>query len=743
MANSTETTGSDIFRLEEVGSKSKIWKLIFDLPGEKVNKLSRKVMADFEGQVLPKLEVMAKEGRIDAAILVSRKPNNFIAGADIDMIMATRSAEEAEELSKAGHLMMNHWEDLPFPTVAAVDGACLGGGCELSLASTAIVMSDNPSARIGLPEVNLGIIPGSGGCVRLPRKLGIAGALDLILTGKTLNGQKAYKTGLADGFLPRQDFEGSVVKWTEQNMNSLKMGFRIAKDPKLGGVGGPVGIAMEKTFVGRNVIYKKAREGVLSKSRGHYPAPIEAINVLRTNHSECGPKLRGNARNKALAVEARAFGKLAATDVSKNLIRIFFLTEGVKKSKGLPSGVVAEAHPVHAAAVLGAGVMGGGIAQLAADKNIPIRMKDLGAQALTAGIQQATRIFQGSLKRKRINRREFIQKLNHIAPVTDYSGFKNADVVIEAIVENMNVKKTVFQELEGQIKDNCIVASNTSSLSISEMQTAFKKPERFVGMHFFNPVHRMPLVEVIRGKQSSNEAVSTIFQLSKQLGKTPIVVKDAPGFLVNRILLPYMGESIFLVEEGAPIPDVDRALVQFGMPMGPIELVDEVGTDTAEKVSHIFHEAFGERSKPSEISTKLSGSKRLGKKNGKGFYVYAEGGKQKTLDPEIYGMLGVTPAPGKITDAEMVERCMLRMINEAAMCLDEEIVSSAGEVDIGMIMGTGFPPFRGGLLRYADTLGAAHVVERLRDYEKKYGLRFKPSEAMLNRAARNQKFYAE
>jgi 3-hydroxyacyl-CoA dehydrogenase/enoyl-CoA hydratase/3-hydroxybutyryl-CoA epimerase len=449
-----------------------------------------------------------------------------------------------------------------------------------------------------------------------------------------------------------------------------------------------------------------------------------------------------------MGVEAQAFGKLAAGDVSKNLIGLFFLTEGVKKSNGLPQpqtntgGVKVKAHEVHSAAVLGAGVMGGGIAQLLADKEISVRMKDLTTQALTAGIQAASRVFQSSLKKKRINKRQYLQKLSHIAPVTDYSGFSGADVVVEAIVENMNVKKKVFQELEGFVKDDCIVASNTSSLSVSEMQTAFKNPARFVGMHFFNPVHRMPLVEVIRGNQSSDEAVSTIFQFSKKLGKTPIVVKDSPGFLVNRILGPYMGEAVYLVQDGVPIPELDAAVVKFGMPMGPIELIDEVGIDVAEKVAHVFNDAFGERMKPSELNAKVIAAKHLGKKNGKGFYTYDSTGREKKFDPEIYSILGVEPKAGAVSDEEIVERCVLAMINEAAMCLDEQVVATPAELDLGMIMGTGFPPFRGGLCRYADTLGPQAILEKLKKYEAKLGLRFRPSEAIVKRAKSGQKFYS-
>jgi 3-hydroxyacyl-CoA dehydrogenase / enoyl-CoA hydratase / 3-hydroxybutyryl-CoA epimerase len=454
-----------------------------------------------------------------------------------------------------------------------------------------------------------------------------------------------------------------------------------------------------------------------------------------------GEKLRGAARDQALAREAKGFGKLAATEISKNLIRLFFLTEGVKKSKGLAAGVDAVAQPVRSAAVLGAGVMGGGIAQLFADKNVTTRMKDLNTQALALGVQAAARVFGSSLKRKRINRRQLIQKLNHIAPTLDYSGFHSVDLVVEAVVENMEIKKKVFRELEGHVRADCVVASNTSSLSVSEMQGAFTKPERFVGLHFFNPVHRMPLVEVIRGAKSSDEAVSTTYQFAKAMGKTPIVVKDSPGFLVNRLLGPYMVESINLVTDGVPIPEIDQAMLEFGMPMGPLELVDEVGVDVAEKVAKVFHEAFGERMRPAPLNKKVVEAGRLGKKTGKGIYEYGKDGRDRKFNPEIYGLLGVTPQSGGVSAEEIVERCVLPMINEAARCLEEGVVASASELDLGMIMGTGFPPFRGGLLRYADTLGARHVVDRLNHYRERFGVRYEPSPALLARAEHGQKFY--
>lgn len=730
------------FKLEDRSQQwgAKLWSLTFDLPNEKVNKLSKAVIVEMEA-LLPELEAMGKEGRIDALILQSGKAGNFIAGADIEMIQSCASEKEAQELSATGHRISNRWEDLPFPTIAAVNGSCLGGGCELALASSAIVMSDDSAAKIGLPEVMLGLIPGMGGCIRLPQKVGLATALDLILTGKALSGDRALRAGLVEATLPRQNFMDSVYRWAVTQLPALKAGKRIAKEPKLGGMGGIAGTVFEKTSVGRGMIFKKAREGVLSKTRGQYPAPLEALATLEKAGVCYGERLRGQARDRALALEAEGFGRMAVTEVSKNLVRLFFMTEGVKKSSGLPAGATAKAQEIRWAGVLGAGVMGGGIAQLLAEKDIPTRMKDLNTQALALGVQSASAIFQKQVKRKRINRRQYLQKMSLISPLLDFSAFGKLDLVVEAVVEKLEVKQKVFQELEGYVSDRCVIASNTSSLPISEMQKVMKRPERFVGMHFFNPVHKMPLVEVIRGEKTSDEAVTTIFQFCKKIGKTPVVVKDAPGFLVNRLLVAFLNEAIYLLIDGAPIDEIDQVLSDFGMPMGALELIDEVGVDVGDKVLHILHDAFGARMLPAPLTSKVLAAGRLGKKAGKGLYTYEGREKKKVLDPKIYEILGVTPQPGAISSEEIVERCILPMINEATRCLEEGIVSSASELDLGMIMGTGFPPFRGGLLRYADTLGAQTIVDRLRKYQERFGARFEPAPALIARAQHEQRFY--
>jgi 3-hydroxyacyl-CoA dehydrogenase/enoyl-CoA hydratase/3-hydroxybutyryl-CoA epimerase len=744
--NNPGKSGGKAFQLEDLGRDAgyKLFSITFDIPGEKVNKFSAAVITEFES-VIEELERRGKAGEIEALVFRSGKPGNFIAGADINMIQAAKTAEEAYTLSRKGQRLLDRWEDLPFPTIVAINGTTMGGGCELSLASSAIIMSNDPAARIGLPEVNIGVIPGMGGCVRLPRKVGLAGALDLILTGKTLTGDRAVKAGLAEAALAKENFDEGVKVWVKQNLERLKAGERIAKEPKLAGTGGMMGSVLEKTPFGRAFILKKARSGVISKTRGHYPAPLEAIQVLSDNGAHYAGekvKIRGNDRDQQMDREARGFGKMAATSISKNLIRLFFLTESVKKSKGVAGDVKVE--KVSAAAVLGAGVMGGGIAQLYAEKGISARMKDISTKALTLGMQSAQKIFYRNLQKRKLTQRQYQQKLNLIAPVLDFSGFKGVDFVVEAVIEKMDIKKSVLRDLEKEVRDDCVIASNTSSLSITEMQTAMAKPERFGGMHFFNPVHRMPLVEVIRGDKTNDETVAKIYSFSKQLGKTPIVVKDRPGFLVNRLLMPYMNEATWLLADGAEIDAIDEALLDFGMPMGPMELIDEVGVDVGEKVAHILHDGFGARMEPAPFNTKIVASGRLGKKNGKGLYQYLDAsGKKKELNPEIYTILGVTPVRGKVSKEEIIDRSILPMINEASRCLDEKIVESAAEVDLGMIMGTGFPPFRGGLLRYADSVGAKAIVEKLRKYQAKYGARYEPAPGLVKMAETGATFHRD
>ncbi|RIK58521.1 hypothetical protein DCC62_29375, partial [candidate division KSB1 bacterium] len=468
------------------------------------------------------------------------------------------------------------------------------------------------------------------------------------------------------------------------------------------------GFLLEKNFLGRRVLFEQARKRVKAEAKGHYPAPLLALEAV-----EKGYPLDLRA---GLAIEAELLGKAIVTNVSKNLIKVFYLSEEMKRDKGVVQFTGAP-QEFQRLGVLGAGVMGGGIAQLLAHNNLPARMKDVNFAAVAKGTEAAL-----------------------ISGTVDYSGFHRVDLVIEAIVENLDLKKKVFAELDSLVPAHAVLASNTSSLPITEMAKATKRPDKVAGLHFFNPVHLMPLIEVIRGEQTSDETVASLVAFAKKLGKTPIVVKDSPGFLVNRILAVYMAEASRMLQAGGTIEEIDKALVDFGMPMGPFNLIDEVGIDVAAKVGKIMIEAFGERMGVSGALDKLVTDGRLGKKNGKGFYLYR--GKEKQIDQNVYALLNLAPAKGQhFAKHEPEERCVLMMINEAAMCLSEGIIRRPHEVDAGMIFGTGFPPFRGGLLRYADSLGSNRVVERLEYYAGKLGDHFKPAAMLVEMAQQEKSFY--
>lgn len=739
------SSGLSKFKIKKADSSQKIKLLtvIFDTPNEKVNKLDLEVFEEIK-TVIGIVKEEINKNACDAVVVFSGKENQFIAGADINLFQGFKTSDDAMALSAQGQGLLNELEDLKVPVVAAIDGPALGGGLETALACSAIVMSTNPAAKVGLPEVLLGILPGLGGCVRLPRKVGIATAFDLILSGKTLDGARAERAGLADGLVPKENFQANVIQWIEKNYSKLKSQARIARKPKLGGMGGVVGSILESTPFGQKIIFSKARQTVMSKTKGKYPAPLEIIQVIKSNGVGYRSSLSSMKRLKCLKREAEGFGRLALTPESQNLVKLFFMTEEVKKSNGLSESSSAKAEKIASASVLGAGVMGGGIAQLFADKGISVRMKDVNVKGLETGIQSASGLFQKKLKQRRITKREYQQKLNLIAPVLSYDGFSGLGLVVEAVVENLDIKKSVLKELETKVSERCVIASNTSSLSISEMQTVMSKPERFVGMHFFNPVHMMPLVEVIRGKQTNDEAVTTVFQLCKKLGKTPVVVGDCAGFLVNRLLIPYLNEAVWLLSEGVPIDEMDKALLDFGMPMGPMELIDEIGIDVGAKVLPILYQAYGERMKPTTLLDQVAKNKEyLGRKSAKGFYVYESlRSRKKSLDPKIYSILGVTPKPGKMKPEQIVDRLILPMINEASRCLEERIVDTPENVDLGMIMGTGFPLFRGGLLRYADSLGPEEIVKRLNHIQTQVdGIRYEPAPVMMKRKDENRSFY--
>jgi 3-hydroxyacyl-CoA dehydrogenase/enoyl-CoA hydratase/3-hydroxybutyryl-CoA epimerase len=703
--------------------KGDIALLEWDLYREKVNKLSAPVM----GRLKDVVEEL-KNSKFKAVVLISRKPKIFIAGADIDEIKKINTKEEFTTVLTQAHEILNAFEDLPMVTVAAIHGACLGGGCELVLACDYRLCSDAPETRIGLPEVNLGIIPGFGGCVRLPRVVGLQNSLDIILAGKSVDGRKAEKIGLVDASVPAGQLEERAMAFAREKMDGGKR--RRRHQPR------GMKDKFTESLLGRPVAYAMAKKEVLKKSKGFYPAPLKALEVVKRTYGS-------NNRTKALNIEMRGFMEVATTEISKNLIDLFFMMEAVKKQTGV-EGKDVKPHKVEHMAVLGAGTMGGGIAQVAADKGIAVRMKDITHEALALGFRHASEVFGKAMKRKRLTKHDFDAKMSKISGTLDFTGFKQMDVVVEAIVEDMNIKKKVIAETAKHCGPETIIATNTSSLSVTEMAEAAPNPANFVGMHFFNPVDKMPLVEVIRGPKTSDEATATIFDLSKKMGKIPVVVKDGPGFLVNRLLMPYLIETMFILQDGMDVATVDDWYTdKFGMPMGPFRLMDEVGLDVCIKVVKIFHKSLGDRIEVPGMMDALYDSKRLGKKNGRGFYLYDDKGKQLSVDKSVYSDLGLKSPSNPLSEKECLERGVFTMINEAALALIEDrIVAHPQDVDLAMIMGTGFPAFRGGLLKYADSLGSQYVAQELEVYASKCGARLKPTQPLLNLAKTNRKFYS-
>ncbi|HYU33295.1 MAG TPA: 3-hydroxyacyl-CoA dehydrogenase NAD-binding domain-containing protein [Thermoanaerobaculia bacterium] len=707
---------ASIFRLA-VGS-DRLATLTFDLPDKKVNVFTRAALAELE-QVLGEI---AGRQDIGCLILLSGKRGAFIAGADVEEISRVSDPVEAEAGSRLGHRLFAAWEALSFPTVAAIRGTCLGGGTEWALASTYRVASDGAATRIGLPEVRLGIVPGWGGCTRLPRLIGIPEALDLILTGRNVAGRKALKLGLVDALLPDARFLDQVRDFARERIGKTKREGKGGFDFKE--------LLLERNPLGRKVLFDQARKKTLEESRGHYPAPLRAIEVVRIGIED--------GMRAGFDAEARTVAELATSRISKNLVHVFRLTEEAKREEGLPGGA---ARPVKRVAVLGAGVMGGGIAQLvSAEADLPVRMKDVRGEALASGMAHAAGLFDRQVQRHRLEPPAARRKMALLQPTLDYSGFADCDLVVEAILEKLEVKQAVFAELAGKVPETAVLASNTSSLSIEKIGARTPHPERVVGMHFFNPVHKMPLVEVIAPAGAAAWAVNTVFDFTRKLGKTPVLVKDAPGFLVNRLLMFYSSEALWLLDEGYRIEDLDRAMADWGMPVGPMALTDEVGIDVATKVAHILHEAFGDRLALPAWLDRVPDSGRLGTKNGKGFYRY-EGRERKDPDPAVYGLLGLQPRVDDPDPGRIADRMVLPMVNEAARCLEEGVVRTAGELDLAMIFGTGFPPFRGGLCRWADTEGLGQIVVTLERLEVAVSDRFRPSDA-LRRTVEAGGFYA-
>ncbi|MCG7585112.1 fatty acid oxidation complex subunit alpha FadJ [Photobacterium sp. OFAV2-7] len=690
------------------GDNGVAW-LKIDVPEEKMNTLQ----SAFVEQVSDVLAELKAKQNIKGLVVHSGKPDNFIAGADIRMLAACTTAEEAQQLAAKGQELFAELEALPFHVVAAIHGPCLGGGMELALACHSRVCSDDDKTRLGLPEVQLGLLPGSGGTQRLPRLIGVANALDMILTGKQLRAKKAKKLGVVDEAVPHSILLDIAEKQALKAKPKRKHSFQ---DWAMGG-----------NALGRSLVFDQAAKKTHEKTRGNYPAADAILEVIKFGLQF--------GMEKGLKQEAKRFGELVMSSESAALRSIFFATTAMKKETG------SDAKPgeIKRVGVLGGGLMGGGISHVTATKaKYPVRIKDIANDGILNAMAYNYKLLDKKRKRRIISKADLQKQMMSIAGGTDYTGFGNVDVVVEAVFEDLKLKHQMVKEIEENAKVETIFATNTSSLPIHQIAEAAERPENVVGLHYFSPVEKMPLVEVIPHAGTSPETVATVVALAKKQGKTPIVVGDKAGFYVNRILAPYMNEAASVLLSGEPIEHLDAALLDFGFPVGPITLLDEVGVDIGAKIMPIMVEELGERFRGPDVFDVLLNDGRKGRKSGKGFYLYNS--KKKSVDKTVYKLLNIKPEK-KAEGAALAMRCSLMMLNEAARCLDEGVIQSARDGDIGAIFGIGFPPFLGGPFRYMDLLGIKRVVELLNEHADKYGERFKPCDKLIAMANEDLSFY--
>ncbi|EGQ7831630.1 TPA: fatty acid oxidation complex subunit alpha FadJ [Vibrio vulnificus] len=682
-----------------------------DVPNEKMNTLQ----AAFADEMKAIFAQLKDCSGLKGLIVHSLKPDNFVAGADVRMLEACKTAPEAEALARQGQELFQQLSDLPYPVVAAIHGPCLGGGLELALACDFRVCSDDDATRLGLPEVQLGLLPGSGGTQRLPRLIGLLPSLDLILTGKQLRANKAKKLGVVDACVPQTILLDVAKQFVEKGKKRSKQKV-TTKEKLLSGSG-----------LGRKFVFEQAAKKTHEKTRGNYPATVAILQVIQ-HGLEKGMK-------QGLELEAKRFGELVMSNESKALRSIFFATTEMKKETG------SEAKPskVGMVGVLGGGLMGAGISHVSVAKaKVPVRIKDVSDDGVLNALKYNYKLFDKQRKRRILSKAQLQSKMLQLSGGTDFTSFNRTDVVIEAVFEDLSLKQQMVADIEANAKSETIFATNTSSLPIHKIAEKAQRPENIVGLHYFSPVEKMPLVEVIPHESTSEETIATVVALAKKQGKTPIVVKDQAGFYVNRILAPYMNESAHILLANEPIDKIDTALLDFGFPVGPITLLDEVGVDIGAKIMPILVAELGARFKGPDVFDVLLNDGRKGRKSGKGFYTYK--GKKKEVDKSVYKLLKLTPE-SKLSDNDIALRCVLPMLNEAVRCLDDGIIRSPRDGDIGAIFGIGFPPFLGGPFRYMDQFGLKKLVEKMNQFAEKYGDRFAPCDGLLTRAGEGRRFY--
>ncbi len=698
-----------------------------DTPGQSQNTLGRE-MINAAGHVLDELE---RHNELRGLVFISAKRGSFIAGADINMIRDCAEAEEVAALSRTGQRIFARLADFKVPVVAAIDGVCLGGGLELALACHTRVCTNDDATRLGLPEVQLGLLPGSGGTQRLPRLIGVPAALDLMLTGKQVGASKARRLGLVEDVVPSSILAQAAIK----RIDEIHRAWQVGSDPgrREPGAWQRIGRwAIEGNPAGRGVVFSQARKRLREKTHGNYPAPERIIDCVETGLAE--------GMQRGLEAEAVSFGELAMTPEARELIGIYFATTAMKKDSGVDDPEVLP-REIRRMAVLGAGLMGAGISYVSADKaRLPVRLKDVSPEGLANGLRHVRERVDERRRRRSLTPFQAGLVERRVTPALDFSGFSRVDLVIEAVFEDLDLKHRMVADVERECGETAIFATNTSSIPIARIAEGARRPENVVGMHYFSPVEKMPLLEVIAHEGTAPEVIATAVAVGRRQGKTPIVVRDGAGFYVNRILAPYINEAVHLLGEGVAIDRIDRTLMRFGFPVGPFKLLDEVGIDISAHVAPILHEAFGERMRPNETSRRMIDDGRLGKKAGRGFYRYDGRRRGREVDETVYELLGV--APGKVvSDDEIIRRTVGMMLNEAVRCLDEGILRNARDGDIGAVFGIGFPPFRGGPFRFMDAVGPGGIHWWLEGFRAQHGDRFTPAPGLEARAAEGRRFH--
>lgn len=701
-------TAPDAPQIRREITDDQICVLTFDRLNSTANIFDRAAFAELNRH----LDFLSADSGLKGLVLISAKKSIFIAGADLFSIFSETDPESLRDLVQLGQSTFNRIAALPFPTVAAIHGAALGGGCEIGLACDWRVASTDSVTRIGLPETQLGLIPAWGGSTRLPRLIGLPKALELILAGKTLAPKPALKCGLVDTLVPREYLLATAIKKIREGKPHRSRR------------------ALINNALSAAVIAARVKPQLQKKTRGHYPAVTKALEVVTKGISR--------SVSESLRLELEAMSELGRTETTRNLLRLFLLQERAKKfNAGHASNV-----SIQRCAVVGAGVMGAGIAQWLSAKKLPVILRDINAEQIARGMANISKLYAEGKKRHTFTEVEARAGLDRISPAASEVPLRNVDLVIEAAVEEMAPKKEIFRKLDALAGYETILATNTSALSVAEIASATRNPERVLGIHFFNPVHRMQLVEVIRTPQTSPAAVQRATQFVQQIGKLPVLVNDSPGFLVNRILIPYLIEAGLLFEGGASARDLDESMLDFGMPMGPLRLLDEVGLDVAHHICGTLAEKFNGRFPVPTLLEKMVNAKLLGRKNGRGFYLHTRGEKSPTLNATTESFCNRNSARG-LTREQLQERMVLLMINEAARCLEEQVVANADDVDFGMVMGTGFAPFRGGPLRYADSVGAAHIVSAMRRWVEAGTTWFEPCALLQAMESSGGKFHSD